>query len=259
MIPLEALAGGGPDRAIAVTFDDGYVDNVSTAMPLLRSAGVPATFFLTTAEGPFPYYYWWDRLAALLMGPGTVPPSLSLDLPSGPRELPTASESERHAAHWHLYHEIIRLPANRREAILDRITAWAAELDLDVRDRRMTWTEVSELTTDAHYTIGAHTVEHLFLPAQTDDVLMSELVESRAALERVTGSTVETLAYPFGAVDERTVRAARAAGFRLAVTCADGGVLASDDRLALPRVEVTEEPLERFVARVERALSGQAH
>ena len=66
------------------------------------------------------------------------------------------------------------------------------------------------------------TVEHLFLPAQTDDVLMSELVESRAALERVTGSTVETLAYPFGAVDERTVRAARAAGFRLAVTCADG-------------------------------------
>ena len=123
VIPLEALAGGdAADRAIAVTFDDGYVDNVSTALPLLRSAGVPATFFLTTAEGPFPYYYWWDRLAALLMGPGTVPPSLSLDLPSGPRELPTASESERHAAHWHVYHEMIRLPRQqaRRDSRSDR-------------------------------------------------------------------------------------------------------------------------------------------
>ena len=77
---------------------------------------------------------------------------------------------------------LLRLPPNRREAILNRITTWAAELDMDERDRRMTWTEVSELTTDARYTIGAHTVEHLLLPAQTDDVLMSELVESRVQL-----------------------------------------------------------------------------
>ena len=205
-----------------MTFDDGYVDNLSTAMPLLRSAGVPATFFLTTGKGHFPTTtggIGWRRWCRR-----TVDGRVAV---ARPAFRPTrASDRQRIRATCRSLARLRRdhpPSADPREAILDRIATTAGAPDLDVRDRRMTWTEVSELASDAHYTIGAHTVEHLFLPAQTDDVLMSELVESRAALERVTGSTVETLAYPFGAVDERTVRAARHAGFRLAVTCADAG------------------------------------
>ena len=82
--------------------------------------------------------------------------------------------------------------------------------------------------------------------------MTAELRGSRTTLQALTGSSVDTLAYPFGAYDERTVASARAAGFHLAVTCDERAVGPADDALKLPRVEVIEESLDRFVSRIER-------
>ena len=41
-------AGSLPRRALSISFDDGYADNLSVAAPILRTHGLPATLFITT-------------------------------------------------------------------------------------------------------------------------------------------------------------------------------------------------------------------
>ena len=259
VVPLDELAEGTTPAkpAVALTFDDGYLDNLTVAVPALREMGLPATFFLTTEDGPDPYYYWWDRLAVSLLGSPNLPPTLELEAPSGRRLFDTATDQQRIDAHARIYEEVVRLPASERNSIVGSVWAWADAPTLAPSDRRLSWTEIAELSSPP-FSVGAHTVEHLFLPAQPDDALRHELVESRRTLEARDArgrSRVDALAYPFGAFDARIVTAARDAGYRLAVTCVDRAVNDADDPLALPRIEVTEGPLDRFIARLERLSS----
>ena len=57
-----------PTDAVAVTFDDGYVDNLKFAKPRLESAGVPATVFVTTGQIGRAGEFWWDELARIVLG-----------------------------------------------------------------------------------------------------------------------------------------------------------------------------------------------
>ena len=51
--------GKRPERLVAITFDDGYLDNATTAAPIMRAFGLPATFFVSTdmigSARPFPH------------------------------------------------------------------------------------------------------------------------------------------------------------------------------------------------------------
>ena len=85
VLPLaEALTrlrdGTLPDRAVAITFDDGLHDYYSVAFPILESFGFPATLYLTTYYVEFnrpvfdpmcSYMLWKARAAAAdSSGPG---------------------------------------------------------------------------------------------------------------------------------------------------------------------------------------------
>ena len=78
---------------------------------------------------------------------------------------------------------------------------------------RDSWDELSELA-NAGWEVGSHTRTHPHLPELDDEELRSELSESRAECEDELGLPCDTLAYPYGDVDERVVTAARAAGYR---------------------------------------------
>ena len=105
-------------------------------------------------------------------------------------------------------------------------------------------------------TIGAHTVHHPQLPRQDRATQVREMSDSRVVLERITGSSVPDLAYPFGAFDETTIAAAAEAGLARAFTCEPRAVTAADDPLRLPRLDPQEPAPDRFAARVLLALDS---
>ena len=241
-VPLDDLVAAARDRrmapgSVAVTFDDGYVDNYTEASPILSSLGVPATFFVTTDRLGERYEFWWDLLEdVLLSSDSSLPPTVRVDLPGGPRTFETATAEQRRAAHEAIYHAIVGADADGRDAAIGALTRPG-----DAARRRMVGDEIRSLASRDGHTVGAHSARHLMLPRQPAAVQRKEIDESRRALEAVVARPVRTFAYPFGAFDEETVSAVRSASFEAAVTCEDALVTNAIDPLRLPRLEVTPD------------------
>ena len=68
--------------AIAITFDDGYADNLTEALPILREAEVPATFFISTEHLGVGGEFWWDALERMVTGDGDYPKQFVLQDPA---------------------------------------------------------------------------------------------------------------------------------------------------------------------------------
>ncbi|MEK7347915.1 MAG: polysaccharide deacetylase family protein [Candidatus Eisenbacteria bacterium] len=88
--------------------------------------------------------------------------------------------------------------------------------------------------------IGSHGMNHLDGTRLGDDALAEELTASRAWLERTTGCRVDAFSYPWGRVDVRVAKAARAAGYRLGFALRGGRGAERAGRalpgLAIPRL-----------------------
>ena len=210
-----------PEPGVAVTFDDGYLDNLTTASPILLDHGIPATFFLTTRGLDAPREYWWDTMAR------------SEDLRT----------DESRGFHQRVMHSSL----SERDSLLgSRARTWSAGRS-DARP--MVEREVMDLASRPGHDVGAHTVNHLYLPRQDASVMSQELLESRRRLESMLRRPIQALAYPFGGVDHAVRQVAGQSGFACAVTVESRLVREGDDPLLLPRVTVPPgvRDFERFL------------
>ncbi len=205
-----------PEHPIALTFDDGYLGHLTDVAPILERLAVPATFFLTTAGLDRDVEYWWDTIERV------NPPNSRV-----------------------LHDQCVRA------SLTDRSTLLASYTGSETPPRRpLRAEEVRRLAATRGVTIGAHTVNHLLLTAQPDEIRHSEMTECRRALEALTGTAVTLFAYPYGAVDERTARAARE-HFAWAVDCTPAAVDVSFDAARVPRLDVKAWTREDLLARLD--------
>lgn len=123
----------------------------------------------------------------------------------------------------------------------------------------MTADEVAALASGEGVVIGAHTVSHPSLAAQSADRQRDEIAGSRQHLEALLGRPVRAFAYPFGgpdALNDTTVRLVRVAGFDWACTTLEGQVTPKSRGLLLPRCTVRDWDAPEFVDVLERWLAG---
>ena len=238
-----------PD-AIAVTFDDGYADNLLAGKPRLADADLPATVFLATGYIGSAEAFWWDELSRLiLLGGGpqrfdltlsreTILVDFGSELPANKNgTTPFASLEKRRAALSILRQALRLLDQEQRRIVMSELRTIFGNPDFRADlGRAMTGAEVEELTADGLVTIGAHTVTHPVLPALTVPACAREITESKLACEALIGAPVTSFAYPYGEFDSASINEVKKAGFTFACSAQYGSVYATSAAFALPRV-----------------------
>jgi peptidoglycan/xylan/chitin deacetylase (PgdA/CDA1 family) len=214
---LVRLAEGRPGHWVAMTFDDGYADNVELALPLLRAHGARATFYLTAGLMETRRAPWWDELAHLLER--TTRPRLVSRIDDRSFDLSLDGARARVRAMSALIAKLHVPPIEQQR----RLAALAETLDVaDAAPCRLaTWEEAHALVRGG-MEIGAHTLNHPFLGLLESDAQHAEIAGSVSLISERLGLAVRGLAYPGGDYDMRSVSAARAAGLRYAVTTRAG-------------------------------------
>lgn len=232
---LARLERGTPGHVVAFTFDDGYADNVTRALPLLEAAGARATFYLTAGLMEERRAPWWDELAYALEH--ATRPRAGLSFGGTAMVVDASSRAGRTAALRALLPALRVLPAEQSARLAGLREA------LGVSGRAMCelaeWPLARKLGL-AGMEVGAHTLTHPFLTLLSPDSQRREMADSAALVRTRLGAGVPGVAYPNGDCDAHTVRAAREAGFAYAVTTRSGDVAAGSPRWELSRRPLSE-------------------
>lgn len=253
VLPLEVavdrlMRGTLGARALAITFDDGYADNLDVAAPILRRLGLPATVFVSTGylQGA---NMWNDRVIEAVRGCAAERLDLSghgldvFDLGDGP--------ARRRVVIDELLRRIKHLPAQERAAKVDAVVSAAGT---PPAGRLMLRPDALRSFADHGITIGAHTVSHPILATLPGAQALDEIRASKMELESMVGAPVTQFAYPNGVPDQdyraEHVAMVRECGFACAVSTAWGAASRSSDRFQLPRFTPWDRDRLRFGARL---------
>jgi peptidoglycan/xylan/chitin deacetylase (PgdA/CDA1 family) len=243
----DAVEGGRPlpQRAAAITFDDGFQDLYDHALPVLAGAGATATVFICTDYIGSGAPMWFDLVAYVLLHA----PLGSIRVPGLEAALPLATtETARREAAVTVLKWLKSCSDPDREAWLDALRDRFADIVASGEGgslaRVLDWEEIAAMAA-AGIEFGSHTAGHRCLARLSDASLEHELRSSRRVLEERLGRAVTALAYPFGgptAFDARVIAAARAAGYRIATSYMPGiNRLHEIDRYCLLRQHVERD------------------
>ncbi|HKO87457.1 MAG TPA: polysaccharide deacetylase family protein [Burkholderiales bacterium] len=257
VLPLpEALdrlqQGELPPGSVAITFDDGYADNATVALPLLKRHGLHATFFI--ASGFLDGGRMWNDSVVYALRNTT---KSSIEVPALQSEpISLATLDEKRSAIASLLPKIKYIPEPRRSEVVQALTEAAGAALPD--DLMMSSAQVRELR-QAGMEIGGHTITHPILALVPEAEASEQIGRGREILQGILGEPISLFAYPNG-VPKRDylpahIAAVKAAGFKAAFSTAWGAATRHRDPFQLPRFTPWDKTPARFALRL--ALNGR--
>jgi peptidoglycan/xylan/chitin deacetylase (PgdA/CDA1 family) len=234
---VEQIASGeSPSMGtVCITFDDGYLDNLTTAAPILEKYKLSATLFLATGYVERGETQWADILYWLLQRRTTD----KLRMPSlGNQETYLTSDARRGAARKILHRCLLEATRQERRQLLTEIER---QLLPEGRAPRLTmnWEDVRQLRRRyPFFEIGGHTREHIDLRTHRGEAARSEIDGCAEDVRRELGVEPRHFSFPYARWCAETRGIVCTSGWRSAVGSGDNiRVGQASDRFAIPRVE----------------------
>lgn len=250
---LRRVADGRSERPfLHLTFDDGYRDVRDHALPILKRHQAPATLYIASDFANGEGELWWLSLEA------AIARADRLEFQGGQVECRTTAQ--KYLAWKQIYWALRAGPERELRREVARIArSQSVNPNGFARELAMNWRELREVAEEPLVEIGAHTVSHPMLAKHPENIVRSEMVESRDAIARELGRAPRHFAYPVGdlsAANEREYAIARSVEFESAVTTRPGHLTPAHAGAlhALPRVSLNG--LFQTRAAVDGLLSG---
>jgi peptidoglycan/xylan/chitin deacetylase (PgdA/CDA1 family) len=233
---IKRLDGSSADKFCVFTFDDGYADNLTHALPIMESFDAPFTVYVTTGMLTGEIDAWWLGLATLISARDYVElPALGCSFYCND----PASKKRAFVA----ISVLIDTNPEALEVVRTAITASGIDCRMLARAAGLNTEQLRRLAASPLVTIGAHGIRHIKLAFASAAEVEQEMAASRRVLEDIIEREVMHFAYPFGACGPREAQIAKSLGFRTAVTTQRGTLFAEhlSHLYALPR-----EPVSRY-------------
>lgn len=231
-----------PSRAFAITFDDGFENNISVAAPILEHFGVPATFYVTTRFIDENAMSWIDKIEYCIERVRRG----ALQLPWAAEPKSFASTAEKIALLDEIRRVVKRDPAIDPEALARDVAGQCnmpcPEQSNDPLDLKMSWEHVGSLHESPLFTIGGHTHTHAVMSFLSDDKLETEIETSLKLLRDRAGCDTTHYSYPEGmrhCYSQSVIQALKRHGIVCCPTAEPGTNAHAEDLFRLRRIAVT--------------------
>jgi glycosyltransferase involved in cell wall biosynthesis/peptidoglycan/xylan/chitin deacetylase (PgdA/CDA1 family) len=237
---------------VALTFDDGWEDNASTALPIALESKVPLTIFICPGLIGRSLPFWPERVSALIRSAECTPDGILKVC----RALTTAchadwaAELEQESVDRadRLIEHLKTLPAVEHEKVLGLIFNCEIPIELFVNlklDRTMSWSQVRHLD-EIGVTFGSHTQRHEILPRIPLARVEQEIAESKATIREYLAKDCFLFSYPNGDASPEVRDVVSRSGFKLAFINSPGVWRRNGDPFLVPRINIWENPVTGF-------------
>ena len=228
-----------PRNAVAITFDDGYADNLAAARTLARH-GLTGTFYITAGCMAGGEPFWPSELRYLVAA--VKQERMVLTLPGQSLAFDLTGVNGR----WHAIDRLTKAfkanPVPYREQLRAQLRAYAGHMDMP--RVMLTWDEIREMHA-LGMTIGSHTMTHPNLPNAGVTTAKAEILEARRRLEQEIDNPVTMFSYPNGGAERYMTpdiqKIVRETGYHAATTSRNAFAGSASDLYALERVQVAED------------------
>jgi peptidoglycan/xylan/chitin deacetylase (PgdA/CDA1 family) len=222
-----------------ITFDDGYRDNFTAAFPILKAAGVPAVFFIPTGFVGTSQVPWWDEIAWMVRH--TTKKSVEIPFTGERLQL---NGVPRNVAIRTVLTAFKRSPGETTRKVGELRKVLDCKLPEAASEKLfVNWDDLESMRR-AGMDIGSHTHSHQILSHLSASEQLEELRRSKQLLEAHLGESVDSIAYPVGAVDSftnETMALTQQCGYKVGFSFINGANLASDlPRYSMRRIAVED-------------------
>jgi peptidoglycan/xylan/chitin deacetylase (PgdA/CDA1 family) len=220
---------------VMFTFDDGWKDTYTNALPVTRALEIPATVFVCPGLVGRTLPFWPELVASLLAK--ASPPVAGAEIESLIESLKTYTTEHREQFMARLYE--LHAPVSGRDA--------------SSGDRTVSWDDIREMDA-AGVRLGCHTHTHQILTNVPAQAARQEIRKSKGAIEAALHKACDLFAYPNGNSSAETRRILAEEGFTAAFTTQRVAWTGGSDQMAIPRVNVCEAGVVGLTGRFSPAM-----